>query len=256
MENAALKKVIHIENDELALNYKYRGVKSDLSNIQIVSYEYDKDKFVNQYDFYPSTWEKGTYFLSPFKEEKPIYIKAEHLENYILEQKSNAISEIAQLLGASSYDFKLELEEEQNVSYDVNGQINYIVVEIDASIKQEQSKKLAKEFAHKETYRGKPITIESYEEAKKMAEKYNLTSSPRIRTLLQKCNPNVSNKIETMKVSFSMTEEINESLNIAFNLNIANIFKLSAGYKKVSESRKSIQGLLNIEFLKLNCNAD
>ncbi len=257
MENLELKKVIHIENDELALNYKYRVTKGDLSDIEICSYEYDREKLTNRCNFYPQgSWEKGTYFLSPFKEEKNTYIKAEHFESYILEQKSNAISEIAQLLGASSYNFKLELEEEQKVSYDTKGEITYKVVEIQGSVKKEESKKLTKKFVHKETYRGKPVTMESYEEAKKMAEKYNLTLSPRIRTLLQKCSPDVVNKIETMEVSFFMTEEINNTLDTALNLNVANVFKLSAGYKKIAETRKSVQGILNVEFLKLNCDAN
>ena len=114
------KNVIRIERDELALNYKYREGGEFLNNIDICSYEYEFPELNRRYDFHPIEFVPqvgDTYVKNPFGEN--VYIKIEYFSDYILECKSNCISNIARLLGASSYSFEIEVEDISNRSWDL-----------------------------------------------------------------------------------------------------------------------------------------
>lgn len=245
------KNVIRIERDELALNYKYREGGEFLNNIDICSYEYEFPELNRRYDFHPIGFVPqvgDTYVKSPFGEN--LYIEIEYFSDYILECKSNCISNIARLLGASSYSFEIEVEDISNRSWDLKAGMSYSSVSAELQVKRATQEKLNKRFADRKLYsHGRRPTAQEFREAEDFAKQYGLYTDNKVKALLNERNPNSANMVRQMCVTFSLSQEMNQSLDIAFKLNaMKGVFGLNAAFNEATEQKKTINGKLDIQF--------
>ena len=66
---------------------------------------------------------------------------------------------------------------------------------------------------------------------------------------LNERNPNSANMVRQMCVTFSLSQEMNQSLDIAFKLNaMKGVFGLNAAFNEATEQKKTINGKLDIQF--------
>lgn len=245
-------KVILFESDELYLNYKYRETAKKLNkNIGIVSYDNDLDTYQKQFQFYPPDVHplKGdAYIQSPFDKKK--YIKIDSFEDYILGAKANCISRIVQILGAKSFNFSIEVDEIKKREIDANGKISAKIFEADASVKKTQMENMNKKFSRKEEYNNpKPPSEKDWDKAYNEAKKYGLLADLNIDKFLEQRKPDEANILQSSEITFTMSNEINSSLDIAINLNVMKgVFGLSANFHETVENKKSILGKMEVQF--------
>ena len=81
------------------------------------------------------------------------------------------------------------------------------------------------------------------------AKQYGLYTDNKVKALLNERNPNSANMVRQMCVTFSLSQEMNQSLDIAFKLNaMKGVFGLNAAFNEATEQKKTINGKLDIQF--------
>ena len=234
-----LNKIIHIEDDELSLNYKYRdGAEWLGNNISICSYQYDLLQLINEgFSFIPVEAQPeigDTYVRDPFGEK--VLIKIESLKDYVLEKKANCISFVARRMGATSFRFTLEIENIETREWGSDNKVGYKPAELDTSIKKVHEEKLNKCFALEKTYPGKRPTLNEYNEAIEKAKYYKIVSDNNVQSLFEERNPSTENLMTSVKRTFSLSEEINNCLDIALHLKaLKGVFKLDSNFNSTTK---------------------
>jgi len=248
-----LSNIIRLEKDEVSLNYKYWDSSSELTGIDICSYEYDLPILKEEYSFYPAESEPmlyDTYVKDPFGSKS--LIKIESMKDYTLSAKCNCISNIAKILGATYFKFNIEVEGFEERCWDSQNEMSTKTIKLDLDIKNETENKLNRRFSDEREYsQGGIPTIKNYNEAVKMAKQYHLVADPKIIGILEQRDPNSSsnNMIKNWDLSFSLTQELNSNLDIAFKLNaMQGLFKLDSKFKETTKNRYSLVALLKLRF--------
>ena len=73
------------------------------------------------------------------------------------------------------------------------------------------------------------------------AKEYGLYYDDEVQLLLETRNPRYGNRQTSSHIKFELTRELNSSLDIAFNLKVANVFGLNANYNQLLIERKKIE---------------
>ena len=244
MNNKQPKDIIILQHDELAFHpERYpEYVPEYFDNIDVCSLEYDLPSLrENNISFYPcvTTPSAGdTFVRSPF--EPNVYVSISALKDYIIQQKCTCLFDIARTLGAKEMKGTFAVEQVYSREWDASAKGKCKFMECDASVKREEENKLNRNYVLKSTAKGKSITYEDWQRAKKKAELYNLIADPTVKNMLNALNPleNGGNHDLTQHISFSMSTETNKSLDIAFNLcSAVGIFKLSADFHSATKYR-------------------
>ena len=253
MDTKQPKDVIVLQHDELAYHpERYPEYAPEyFDDIDICSIEYDLPSLKNSISFYPcsTTLAEGDIFVrSPY--EPNVYVSISELKNYIIRQKLNCLFDIARSLGAKEMKGTFIVEQVDSREWDASAKVKCKLVKCDASVKSEEEKKLNSEFTLESTLKGKNITIKDWEVAKKKAKSYNLITDLTVENMLNALNPlkNGGNHDLTQHISFSMSAEINKSLDIAFKLSsAANIFNLSTDFHSSTNYR--YETVVKIDFV-------
>ena len=202
--------VLHIVSPEKSVNYKWEdNINRIPSGLQIIS--------IDDYNSLPDIIKKSRFGVRNISEDAVLilepytrqYISATDAEQVNLERNFYALSKIASLLGASKVSRKVESLQEEKRVLTAEGDISYRVVEISTNMKKENI----------ERYRNRYEKIREY-------------SCPSLN------HPNPMKK-ETYHIELS--KELNESLEVAFHLNILKgVFTLNAGIQESISSSKRL----------------
>lgn len=248
------KDVLVLQHDELAYHpERYPEYAPEyFDNIDVCSLEYDLPSLKeNNFSFFPcdTTPSAGdTFVRSPY--EPNVYVSVSALKDYIIQQKCTCLFDIARTLGAKEMKGTFIVEQVNSREWDASAKVKCKLIKCDASVKREEEDKLNRTFTIESTSKGKSITIDDWERARKKAELYNLSADPTVKNMLNALNPsdNGGNHDLTQSISFSMSAETNKSLDVAFNLNSATgIFKLNADFH--SSTKYRYETVVKIDFV-------
>ena len=230
-------KIIHIAEDEKAISYKWEKESNRLNGVQIVSIdEIDQILKESNCTIIGNLQVGSTLMRHPFISDR--YIDINRAEDIIFKDKMDAVASIARLLGAYYFEAEAEFVEEESVSIDLKGQINYKYVELKGSYRKQKDIKYRQTYHRKDEFEGNKIL---YNEAEQEAERYGLKNDSDIVSLLDARNPNSSNRLAHKEVSIQLSREYNTSLDCALSLNIlSGVFSLDGDFKETVSTRKKI----------------
>src|SRR5690606_9625378 len=155
--HSSLPQVILFQEDEKALNYRFKLPFKLNSEIAVKSIEYDLEDIrasgVKLLGPRPS--KDSIYYLHPYKNNE--YIHESLGEMYFLQEKLDLYRRVGALLGAKSISTKVVLTESKNLTIDVEGKLQIKLVKAETSVNYtEQSK---------------------YQQALEISEEYNLQNN-------------------------------------------------------------------------------
>lgn len=255
MNSQLPKDVIIFQHDELAYHpERYPEYAPEhFDSIDVCSLEYDtptlKEKNISFYPCGSIPSAGDTYIKSPY--DSSVYISISAFKDYIIQQKYTCLFDIARNLGAKKMEGTFVVEQVNKREWDAAAKTKCKVVTCDASISRREEEKLNAKFELKSTLKGKLITYEDWLKAEAKARKYNLYADPTVQNMLNALNPleNGGNYDLTQQISFSMSEEINKSLDIVFNLSSAmGLFQLDANFHMSTQYRHEISVKIKFEF--------
>ena len=240
-----LPKVIKIETSERAISYQwdenYKKLDPHIAVLDLTSIEKMKDVC---FSTYPTIGD--VFVLHPYEDNQ--YINILDIEN-IKNSKFYKYSEIAQQLGAISYEIEFAKKVNEKASISVEGNID-VKPYVDMSVDLQNKKKFEEEFGFKmkSGLKGvKVISRKSFEKAKELVRNYNLEFDEQIKSLIKKRDPENENLYDFENVQCRLSKEINSTLDIAMSLGVLNVFELDAKIKKNMEYREDVT--FNIKFL-------
>lgn len=240
--------VIHITSDEHSRNWKYDQNHKKVSNrIQIVSID-DIPSIRSLNIQLPSHLYEGDILVRhPY--EKNTYIHASNAAFEIRFSKYCKIREIAQKLGAEGCIIEEAIEDIEERSLTINGDVSYNMIKSSLNIKEKDALKKAMGINIKNKFDGKRIiSAESYAGAIELAKEYDLWNDSMIKSLIGMRNPNQENQLIEDSLRFNMTKEANSLLDAAFSLNVLNgIFNLDIALNRELLQRETI--ILDINFV-------
>lgn len=216
---------------EKCINYRwYEDADKIDSRIQLVTPEYvSSDKFPCMIDKCNGISDGMMLIRHPFIKDS--FIDVTKLEDEILHLKLNTLNSIGLKLGAKAIHIKCELKNSEKRSLGVDSDANLWAAKVEVNVKSEKDKYGSSEYKIDTYNPDTEFSIESYNEAVKLAKDYGLFCDGNVHSLLYDRDPNRPNPFRGKKtVSVSALSETNEKLDIAvhasylkkftFNLNV------------------------------------
>ena len=249
-EESLKGQVVHVTTEERALNYKWEKAAGKISpRVQIVSEEKLPLLCKNGQFTIPQDTALGDVLVRhPF--EPSTYIHVENAAYQIRLAKFFKISQIAQKLGAVSYNIKAAWEEINERVLDINGNISYDIVQASTNIHNEDRMMQTMGLSVSAEYDGiRVISDNSQKEAERVAKQYGLWEDGAISALIRQRNPNEPNLIKGMSYTIDMTSETKRLLDAAFSINVlSSVFSLDASIKKAISTQEKITLSIVFEF--------
>lgn len=234
--------VLHIVSPEKAVNYKWEEDSNKLpSGLQIIS--------IDDFNSLPETIKKKRFGVRNITENAVLifepysqqYISATDAEQIFFDRKFDVLSQIASLLGAAKISRKVESYEEEKRVLTADGDISYKVVEVSSNMRKEHTERYRNRYEKIREYTSPRLTTSGFEEALKICEDTGLIYDQDFKALLDQRNPRHPNPIKREIYHIELSKELNESLEVAFHLNILKgVFSLNAGIKESISSSKRL----------------
>lgn len=228
-----LPQIVLFQEDEKALNYRYKQKYSIGTNIKVKSLEYDFDDFEREYEVIGNRPSDNTlYFLHPYKDK--VYLNENLGEVYFLKEKLQLYKSAASLLGAKSISTKITLKESQSINTDINGEVKYETVNIEGSVKTKEENNLKKMFEIDEEFElqdnfNKENNIK---ELRDYIKKHDLNHEIDLISLIDGRDSSQSGTLLKKKtVKSEITSEYNNLLEVSAKLN-SPVFSISGSYKE------------------------
>lgn len=239
--------VLHFTTDERSRNWVYDENASKLSReVQIISINKVPEIRKMGIDLPGRRILEGDVFIKhPY--EEGVYIDASKAVDQIRLSKYSLISELAQMLGASSYEIEEAIESIEERQWNAEGNLEYKVVKANVNIKNEATLKKTLGISISDTYPGRGVVSEaSNKKALTFAKQHNLWEDGMVRSLIRK-RQEQENPLLEEHLHFDVTKEANERLDAAFSLNcLGGLFSLDASLNKTLSTRETIT--LDIKF--------
>ena len=241
--------IIIFQEDEKALNYRYKLKYPTGPNIQVKSLEHDYEEFKEKNKIISNNRvnDKTLYFLHPYKDN--VYVDESLGENYFLEEKLELYKRAASLLGAKSISTKISLKERQSITTDVNGEVNYNSIKLEVESKSEiensykNSLEIYEEFETQDNFNKE----RNIEDLYKFIETHNLDHELGLVTLIERRDSRQSGTLLTKRtVKSEITSEYNNLLEVSAKLN-SPVFSVSGGYKRKLQEVNTL--IVDIEFI-------
>lgn len=240
-------KIIIFQEDEKALNYRYKLKYPAGPNIQVKSLEYDYEEFAKSHKLIGNRPDHNTiYFLHPYKNN--VYINESVGENYFLEEKLQLYKRAASLLGAKSISTNVSLKESRSISTDVNGEINYNLISLEGEVKSEKennyknSLEIYEEFETQDNYNKE----KNLKELRCLIDDYNLHHEIGLISLIDGRDSSQSGTLLTKRsIKSEITFEYSNLLEASAKLN-SPVFNVSGDYKRKLEEVNTL--MVDIEF--------
>lgn len=246
--NNNLPQVILFQEDEKALNYRYKLPFQLNSNISIKSIEYDVDEFKNNGIklIGPQPTKNAIYYLHPYNENE--YIHESKGEMYFLEEKLDLYRRVGALLGAKSISTKVILTESKKLEIDVEGKLQIKVVKGEASTNYTVQSKYqqALEITEKYNLQNNFDLHKNIDGLNDMIDKLNLHHELGIKSLIEaRDSRNSGTSLSERTVKSEISSEYNSLLQVSAQLS-APVFSVGADFKRSLETLNKLN--VNIEF--------
>lgn len=240
--------IILFQEDEKALNYKYKLPFQLHSNIAIKSIEYDVPDLENKGIELvgPQPTKDAIYYLHPYKKNK--YIHENLSEMHLLEEKMNLYRRVGALLGAKYISTKVILSESKKLEIDMEGKLQVKVLKAETNINySEQSKYQRFQITEEEIeFKDNFDLNNNIDELKSMIDTYNLHHELGIISLIEGRDSRVSGvTLKSRKVSSEISSEYNSLLEVSAQLS-APVFSVGANFKKSLETVNKLN--IDIEY--------
>lgn len=244
-----MPKVVLFQEDEKALNYRYKLDYPTGPDVQVKSLEHDYDEFARKNKLIGANRVDSNtlLFLHPYKNN--VYLNESLGENYFLEEKLELYKRAASLLGAKSISTKVTFKESRSVSTDINGEVKYNLVSLEGDSKSEiennykNSLEICEEFEPQNNFdKDKNIS-----DLKEFIDAHNLHHEIGLVSLIEGRDSSQSGTLLTKRtVKSEITSEYNNLLEVSAKLN-SPVFSVSGGYKRKLEEVNTL--LVDIEFI-------
>ena len=245
-----LPQIILFQEDENALNYKYKLPYQLNTSVQVKSIEYDVDEFINSGVKLvgPRPTNDSIYYLHPYKNNE--YVHESLGETHFLEEKMNLYRRVGSLLGAKSISTKVVLTERKKIEIDVEGKVQVKVVKAGLDVNYaEQSKykeglEIFEKYDQKENY----DLNKNIDELNDMIEKLNLYHELGIISLIEaRDSRNSGVELTERKVKSEISSEYNRLLQISAQLS-SPIFNVGAEFKHSLEALNQLDVTIEFDF--------
>lgn len=243
-----LKPVLYIESDEKSLNCKFReGFDKCKGGVMVCSIDYDVPELIEE-NVLPGNVQIGDVFVrSPYDDK---YIAIKDYEITTMQDKASHIAEVARLLGASSCQQEIEVEDVVGRKYEGTLDAGYKPVKITAEMKKEVENKTKKSIRVVSTYsQAKVPTVTDYERAREYARQHCLLLDSSVDSLLKARNPNETNLMSEREIVVNLSSESNTNLDIAAKLSVMqNVFELNSTFHESTKIQKNVRMILHYTF--------
>lgn len=223
--------VLVLAPEEKCINYKwYEDADKIDRRIQLVTPDFvSSDNFPCIIDKSNGMSDGMMLIRHPFIKDS--FIDVTKLEDTILHLKLNTLNSIGLKLGAKEIHIKCELKNSEKRSVGVDSDANIWAANINVSAQSEKEKYGSEEYKIDTDNPNTEFSLESYNEAVRLAKEYGLYSEGNVHSLLYDRDPSRPNPFKgKKKVTVSALSETNEKLDIAvhasylknfsFNLNV------------------------------------
>lgn len=244
--------VVLFENDEKSLNYKFEPHGKNLNSTTIASIEYDRELFL-QNEIIGQRPEVGSvYYKHPYKHN--CYINSNLEDFYFMNEKMELFSNIVKLLGGKRFSGTAEIDEIETLESNLNGEIKYNVVELDANAKKNENARLNSKLILTVDFNKEDELVEfdrvmSYEKVKEIIKQNNLSAETSLLGLVESRNPHIGNSNTKQILRTELTSEFNSVVGYAAKLKLMeDVFSLNMAFDKQVSKIKKVNLLLEIEF--------
>lgn len=245
-----LPQVIIFQEDEKALNYRFKLPFALNSGIAVKSIEYDLEDFkasgVKLVG--PRTSKDSIYYLHPYKNTE--YVHESLGEMHFLTEKLDLYKRVGALLGAKSIATKVVLTESKKLEIDVEGKLRVKVVEIETSVKNSEQSKYKESLEINDTYKLQDNfdLNKNIDELRNMIQKLNLHHELGIISLIDARDSRKSGTIlTTRKVKSEISSEYNSLLQISAQLS-SPVFSVGAEFSRSLETVNRLNIDIDFEF--------
>lgn len=237
-----LKDVLLVTSDEKSRNYKWDKKSSKIKGVQVISEEKEFENLQKRVTFVGFQKDKEQVFIkNPL--DKNEYLEITKAEDHIFKSKIKFYKRIALLLGAKSFSAKANFVEEKKLTIDLDANVSYKAVKIEGQYKKDKNEKinasydLNSEFKPDEDFDRQ----RAFKDANDLVKKLNFQNEIDIVGLIENNNPTDQSREKKQNVKLQLTNELNDLLEISFNLNImGGVFSLGANFKSTTETIKKV----------------
>lgn len=246
--NNNLPQVILFQEDEKALNYRYKLPFQLNSNISIKSIEYDVDEFKNNGIklIGPQPTKDAIYYLHPYKKNE--YVHESLGEMYFLEEKMNLYRRVGALLGAKYISTEVVLLESKKLEIDIEGNLRIKVINAGTDINYSEQSKYQNFQVTKEKigFEDNFDLNKNIDALRIMIDKRNLHHELGIISLVEGRDSRDSGvSLKSKKVNSEISSEYNSLLEVSAQLS-APVFSVGSNFKRSLETLNKLN--VNIEF--------
>lgn len=245
-----LPQVILFQEDEKALNYRYKLPFQLNSEVVIKSIEYDvedlKDKRIKFVG--PRPTKDAIYYLHPYKDNE--YVHESLDEMYFLQEKLDLYRRVGSLLGAKSISTKVVLTESKKLEIDFEGKLQVKVVKIESSVKSSEESKyrnsleISEKYNHKENF----DLNKNIDELRCLIDKLNLHHELQIISLIDaRDSRNSGVELSKRRVQSEISSEYNRLLEVSAQLS-SPVFSVGANFKRSLETLNKLNVDIEFEF--------
>lgn len=244
MENN-IKPILQIESDAVAYQVNHNFYDLPDSNIRVCSLK-DVKQLQRDGVIPPDTQIRigETLLKSPYDSK---YIPIRDYEFVVTKDKINHIATIAQYLGAISVDIAAGWANDEERTIDVNGNVNYKVVNVNGGYKKIDAVDIKSRYQVQMGNLQGPFNVKTYQRAIEYAREHRINDDSDIQSLFRArdiCQGLVYGG--DRKVTMEMSNDLNRNLEIAAKLQVMpNIFSLDTSFKEITKNRK----IFKIEFI-------
>lgn len=247
--NNKLPKVLVFQEDENALNYRYKLPFKLKEEISVKSFEYDFETFQNSGVKLvgPRPSENEIYYLHPYKDNE--YIHESKGEMYFLEEKLNLYRRVGALLGAKSISTKVSLIESEKLEIDFEGNLKVKLVKAEFNVKKSTESKYKDSLEISEDYelQNNFDIVRNIESLRGLVDKYNLHHELGITSLIEaRDSRDTGVSLSKRSVKSEISSEYKNLLVVSAQLNTP-VFNVSLNFKKSFESLNKLN--VDIEFI-------
>lgn len=243
-----LPQVVLFQNDEIALNYRYKLPYELDKNIAIKSIEYDLEDF-SKYELINNgrVFESDVYLLHPYKDNT--YIEQSLMESYLINEKLNLYSRIASLLGANQVRTYVEFVESESYVLNADGSLKVKIVELSVEYKEQETKKYTKSIEISNTYsQSENFNLhKNIDDIYRMISKYNLSREVQLVSLVEGRDDRKGGVMQkTKRIRTELTTEVNNLYQLSAKVTTP-IFNVNFNLKKSLERVNKL--MVELEFI-------
>lgn len=245
-----LPRVMLFQEDEKALNYKYKLPFQLNSDIAIKSIEYDVDDFLNQGVklIGPRPTRDDIYYLHPYKNDE--YIHESLGESHFLEEKMNFYRQVGSLLGAKTISTKVNLLESKSIEADIDGKVRVKLIDAGTNVKYSEGSvnKDTLEISEKYNLQDNFDLNKNVDMLRDMINKLNLNHELGIISLINARDSRESGTtLSHRTVKSEISYEYNNLLEVSAQLS-SPVFSVGANFNRRLEKLNKLNVEISFQF--------